>query len=366
MDDPRIRSEQRLEPDSAVSLCDGGFSVDDRLAAVMADGRSRSRLFSAQYGQLWDSLTQMVLGGKLLRPRLLREAHEALGGLDERAAVDSACAMQLLHIALVIHDDVIDNDTVRRGEPNISGQFSSEAMLRGALRREAQTWGIASSLLAGDLMLTLAHSLLARLDIAEARRTSILDLFDDTVFESAAGEHSDVWLSLHLEDASSEDVLAMAGQKTAAYSFRAPLLIAAVLAGADRGLIDDLDVIARQIGVIYQLRDDVLGLFGDAQATGKSILSDLREGKETLLIACARKDPSWADVHSLFGDRMLGTADGHRLRTVIEESGARVFVESVITDRCEDVARLIREADLPPALSNRLHQLTIECDSRTS
>lgn len=352
--------------DSITPLDDIAFSFQDRLAQVLTDGRHRSCAASTQYGQLWESLTRMATGGKLIRPRLLLDAHLALGGRDERAAVDAACAMQLLHIALVIHDDVIDNDTVRRGEANISGEFAAEAGLRGATRREAQVWGDATALLGGDLMLTLAHSLLARLDVDDAKRRAILDIFDDTLFESAAGEHSDVWLSLHLEEARSQDVLAMAGQKTAVYSFQAPLLIAAVLAGTDTGLIDELTVIARQIGVIYQLRDDVLGLFGDERTIGKSTISDLREGKETLLIAFARSDPSWVAVSSLFGDRMLSTADGHRLRQVIEASGALVFVESIISDRCDDLYRLISEAALPTALSNQLIGLTSECNSRTA
>ncbi|MDN5636103.1 MAG: polyprenyl synthetase family protein, partial [Brevibacterium sp.] len=182
--------------DSITPLDDIAFSFQDRLAQVLRDGRRRSRAASTQYGQLWESLTRMATGGKLIRPRLLMDAHRGLGGRDARAAVDAACAMQLLHIALVIHDDVIDNDTIRRGEANISGEFAAEARLRGATSREAHAWGDATALLGGDLMLTLAHSLLARLDVDDAKRRAILDIFDDTLFESAAGEHSDVWLSL--------------------------------------------------------------------------------------------------------------------------------------------------------------------------
>lgn len=352
--------------DSITPLDDIAFSFQDRLAQVLAEGRQRSRAGSPQYGQLWESLTRMATGGKLIRPRLLMDAHRSLGGGDQAAAVDAACAMQLLHIALVIHDDVIDNDTVRRGEANISGEFASDAMRRSAGRREAQAWGNATALLGGDLMLTLAHSLLARLDVDDAKRRAILDIFDDTVFQSAAGEHSDVWLSLHLEEARSQEVLEMAGQKTAVYSFQAPLLIAAVLAGANSSLAEELAAIAVQIGLVYQLRDDVLGLFGDEQVTGKSSFSDLREGKETLLIAFARSDPSWADVQHLFGDRMLSTADGHRLRTVVEESGTLVFVESIISERCEGLYRFIRESTLPPALRHQLIELTSECNRRTA
>lgn len=352
--------------DSAAPLDEIAFSFDDRLAQVLTEARRRSRFSSPQYEQLWDSLTHMATGGKLIRPRLLLDAHAALDGREERAAVDAACAMQLLHIALVIHDDVIDNDTIRRGEATISGEFASAAMSRGALRRDADAWGDATSILGGDLMLTLAHSLLARLDVDDAKRRAVLDIFDDTIVESASGEHSDVWLSLHLEAARSHEVLAMADQKTAVYSFQAPLLIAAVLAGADQALIDGLADISRQIGVIYQLRDDVLGLFGNEAETGKSNVSDLREGKETLLITFARSDPAWPEVRALFGDRMLSNADGDRLRTVIEESGARVFVESMITQRCENLYRLIADAALPPALSSQLIQLTSDCSSRSA
>lgn len=342
------------------------LTIEARLTEVLAQGRERSRAFSATYFQLWDSLEAMARGGKKIRPRLLMDAYQALGGIDERAAVEAACAMELLHIALVIHDDVIDKDLIRRGEMNITGRFASEAMLRGVPRREAHAWGEASSILAGDLMLTFAHSLLARLDIQEDRRHAVLDVFDDTVFESAAGEHFDVWLSLHLERSRPQDVLVMVDQKTAAYSFHAPLVLAAVLAGATTAVIEELTVIARQIGVIYQLRDDVLGLFGDERATGKSTLSDLREGKETLLIAYARADAAWADVEPFFGDNNIRVSEAHRLRRVIEESGALFFVESVIAERCEHVHALIQNADLPAALSEQLIALTSTCNSRAS
>ncbi|HIV56666.1 MAG TPA: polyprenyl synthetase family protein [Candidatus Stackebrandtia faecavium] len=352
--------------DPTTDVADIALSFETRLMEVLSQRRERSRAFAAPYTQLWESLERMAAGGKRIRPKLLIDTHEALGGIHARAAVDAACAMELLHIALVIHDDVIDKDLMRRGEINLSGRFASEAMLRGKTRPVASSWGEASALLAGDLMLTLAHSLLARLDVPEERRQSILDVFDDTVFESAAGEHYDVWLSMHLEQASPEDVLAMVDQKTAAYSFEAPLVLAAVLAGATKGMIEELMVIARQIGVIYQLRDDVLGLFGDEKETGKSALGDLREGKETLLIAYARSDPSWTEVEPLFGNSALSVADAHRLRRVIEESGARVFVESLIAERCENVYDLIRGAQLPLVLRKQLTDLTSACNSRTS
>ena len=350
----------------SATLTDGATLIEVRLAEIFAHRRARSRTYPAAYTELWDALERMAAGGKKIRPRLLMRAYHALGGADDRTAVDAACAVELLHLALVIHDDVIDKDLMRRGEMNISGRFALDAMLRGAGRDEAGSWGEASSILAGDLMLSLAQSLLARLDIAEPRRLAVLDLFDDTVFESVAGEHHDVWLSLHLAPASADDVLAMIDQKTAAYSFRAPLALAAILAGADAHIIEQLTAIARQIGVVYQLRDDVLGLFGDESETGKSTVSDLREGKETMLIACAQSDPAWVHVESLFGDRSLSADDAQRLRRVIEQSGALLFVESVIDERCQQIHGLIRRSDLPDALKIDLAELASACSSRDS
>lgn len=353
-------------PDRTVDVQPRTDVIEVRLSQILARGAERSRAFSAPYLQLWQSLERMAAGGKRIRPRMLMDAYEALGGTDWPSAVDAACAMELLHLALVIHDDVIDRDLVRRGEMNITGRFASDAVIRGAAPDAARAWGEASSLLAGDLMLTTAHSLIARLDVPRDRRDALLDVFDDAVFESAAGELEDVWLSLHLEENSPREVLEMIDRKTASYSFAAPLLLAAILAGAPAELIAELSTIARGIGVVYQLRDDVLGLFGDERQTGKSALSDLRAGKETLLIAYARSDPSWAAVSALFGDADLGSADAQLLRNVIEESGATVFVESLIAEHCDEVNRVVRASALPEALRGQLLSLTRACASRSS
>ncbi|HWK77622.1 polyprenyl synthetase family protein [Microbacterium sp.] len=341
-------------------------TFDERLREILAAARRRARSYPASFEQLWEALATMASGGKKLRPRLLMDAYAALGGSDERSAMDAACAVELLHLAFVIHDDVIDRDLTRRGELNITGRFAMDAVLLGAEREDARVWGEASSILAGDLMLTTAHSIIARLDVDAERRHAMLDALEDAVHESAAGEHSDVWLSLHLEPSGPEDVLRMVERKTAAYSFQAPLVLAAILAGASASAIVELTGIARRIGVIYQLQDDVLGLFGDEERTGKSTLSDLREGKETLLVAYARTDPAWAAVAPLFGDGLLDEAGGQRLRRVIQDSGALRIVESVIGDRCDEVHRLIRDAGIPVVLRDQLAALTYACSSRDS
>ena len=341
-------------------------AVEERMREVLTRAQLRSRSSSSQFVQLWQSMQHLVDGGKKIRPRLLLDTYAALGGTDEQAAVEAACAVELLHLAFVVHDDVIDRDLVRRGELNVTGRLAADAVERGADANDARAWGEASAILAGDLLLTLANSVLARIDVDAERRTAMLDAFDEAVSESAAGEHRDVWLSLRLERATPNDVLTMLEQKTAAYSFQAPLVLAAHLAGIPAGMVDELSAIARRIGVIYQLRDDVLGAFGDEQRTGKSTLSDLREGKETLLVAYARETPSWTDVSTLFGDGALDEAAGHRVRRAMRDSGALALVEAIIAERRDETHRLIAASSLPAALKQQLTELTETCSTRDS
>ncbi|PFG30639.1 polyprenyl synthetase family protein [Paramicrobacterium agarici] len=351
---------------SAIEAPAVDLELDARLAEVIAERRRRAARFSQPYVQLWDAIADIVMRGKKLRPRLLLDGYHAFGGQLDAVALDAACAIELLHVALVIHDDVIDSDDVRRGELNITGRFSADAVARGALRTRAQNWGEASSLLAGDLMLTAAHSLIAQLDVDDETRRSVLEIFDEALFVSAAGEHADVWLSMHIDDASSYDVLAMMEHKTAAYSFQAPLLLAAALAGVDINVHERLADIGTHLGVIYQLRDDVLGVFGDEETIGKSTLSDLREGKETLLIAFARAHQRWNDVAEVFGAPHLTVADSERLREIIVASGALDLVEALIADRCDRVHELIADTKLPEHLRSRLTALATYCRTRRS
>ncbi|WP_162621958.1 isopentenyl-diphosphate Delta-isomerase [Microbacterium suaedae] len=350
-------------PSGAV-LLESAF--ESRLDEILAGARARALPCSPAFVDLWNSIESIVRGGKRIRPQLVLDAYRGFGGRKESIAVDAACAVELLHAALVTHDDVIDGDLTRRGRENVAGWFATDARQAGASAHASRTWGDASAIIAGDLMLTTAHGLIAGLACEAWRRDAALKIFDETVFESAAGEHADVRLSLQLETASPEEIMATAERKTAVYSFRAPLLLGAILAGAPSGAIDELDGIARDIGVIYQLRDDVLGVFGDERETGKSVLSDLREGKETLLISYARSHSEWATVAPHVGDSELTAAEGARIRDVVERSGARRKVEATIEERRVEATRRLRNSGLPADLVAILMEVSESCSTRRS
>ena len=202
-------------------------------------------------------------------------------------------AVELLHTAFVIHDDVIDGDDVRRGRLNVSGTFTSRTLAAGATADEAAGLGRAAGILAGDLALAAAIRAVATCGAATDVVHRLLDLFDAALHTTAAGELADVRFSLHLDPVSLAESLAMEEQKTSAYSFALPLQAGAVLAGADEHTVDRLGEAGLMLGVAFQLVDDLIGVFGDPARTGKSATSDLRTRKQTPLLVHATTTPEW-------------------------------------------------------------------------
>jgi geranylgeranyl diphosphate synthase type II len=349
-------------------------ALDGRIAAFFAERIARAGGYGDEYLRLWSSARAAADGGKRIRPRFVLSAFRALSG--ERgdadaspltdAALDVAVAFELLHTAFLLHDDVIDGDTVRRGRPNIAGEFAADAAERGAPGTTARLWGESAAILAGDLLIHAASSLVARLDVPAAMRGRLLDVLDHSVFVTAAGELADVRLSAGLGSPDLADVLRMTEHKTAAYSVAGPLLAGAILAGAHGGLLDRLAEYGRLVGIAFQLGDDLLGIFGTPDLTGKSVLSDLREGKETTLIAYARSTTGWAAVADLLDRRDPGDDDAEALAAALENCGARRFVEGLLADHVAAALALLDSPQVPRQLAAPLADLARSCIGRTA
>jgi geranylgeranyl diphosphate synthase type II len=342
--------------------------VERALAAFLSQRERDAAEQGDYYVRLWRSIGEAARGGKRLRPRFVLTAFHGLGGGAQgarRAAVGTAVAFELLHTAFLLHDDVIDRDTMRRGRPNVVGEFSADALFRGAGSPQARLWGESAAILAGDLLLHGAAQRVARLPVADPTRGRLLDILDKAVFVTAAGELADVGLATGMSDRSIGDVLSMTEHKTAAYSAAGPLSAGAVLAGADDDLAQLLTEYGRLVGTAFQLGDDLLGVYGDEAVTGKSASSDLRRGKETTLVAFARGTSAWAEVESGFGDPELSRAEAARLAAALERCGARDFVERLLA---QQVAAAIERLDsplVPSALAAALARVALDCVGRS-
>lgn len=324
-------------------------AINASLQRRLEEGRSRAASTDLEHARLWDALIAAAEGGKRFRPVLVLAIHDALDGQSSAAAVEVGVAIELLHTAFVIHDDVIDGDDRRRGRLNVSGTFRAHAAGAGADADGAKALGRTAGILAGDLALAAAIRAVAMCGASVEVTHRLLDLFDSALHTTAAGELADVRLSLDLEAPTLEESLAMEEQKTGAYSFSLPLQAGAMLAGADRKTVDMLGEVGRTLGIAFQLADDLLGVFGDPAQTGKSATSDLRTRKQTPLLTHARSTPEWRWIHSYVG-RELSDEELTEVRRLLTVSGSRRFIDDLVVEHLTAAQTLIEDGGLSPDL----------------
>lgn len=337
-----------MDPHELVVTAGGRLPrVDEVLDGWFELTAARGERFGPRHAELIDTLRRNAAGGKRLRPQMVLAAYETLGGVDLDVASRVAAAYELLHTALIVHDDVIDRDFVRRGRPNVSGRYRDIATTAGISLPLAEHRGMSVAVIAGDLALAGAYRLVHECGADDLTRGRLVELLDDAVSASAAGEYADVDFSLQPTMPTVDEVAEMERLKTAWYSFEAPLQAGAVLAGAPLGTIDALGAVGRNIGIAYQIVDDVLGVFGEEDVTGKSAIGDLREGKRTVLIAYAATRPEWAPVAHLFGDPGLDDDGAALLREAIARSGAKSYAERLASDYANRAWEALAGAAIP-------------------
>jgi geranylgeranyl diphosphate synthase type II len=340
--------------------------VSVRLEAFFDAKEALAEGYGRRYAELWAAARKSSEGGKRFRPALVVNTYEALGGDFRDDVLAVATAFELLHTAFLLHDDVIDGDTLRRGAPNLVGTFSSRALDCGVSAASAATWGDASAILAGDLLIHAAHSQVARASIPNRKRVALLDLLDESMFVTAAGELADVAFSTTVSVPVLSEVLSMTQWKTAHYSFQAPLRAAAILAGASDATMSALGEYGRNVGIAFQLRDDILGVFGDERVTGKSAKTDLREGKLTVLMRYAVERDATGELRALRGREVLTNGDAYRARQIFERTGARAHVEQLIDDHAQLASAALDSPSIPRPLRRQLDQVALRARNRLS
>ncbi|ANJ28327.1 polyprenyl synthetase family protein [Agromyces aureus] len=311
-------------------------------------------------------------GGKYLRPRLAAAAFLAHGGTDVALLRHVAGAVQLVHLALCAHDDVIDGDRVRHGRPNVIGRTEANTLAAGLGASAAIRQGEASGLLAGDLALNAAAIALITAPAQDRVRLRLAAVALDAIEQTVAGELLDV-RSETLPPEQSRPLL-VARLKTAAYSVTLPLQLGAIAAGADGSStgdpaeLDRIERVGTALGIAYQLGDDDLGLFGATETTGKSTISDLRDGKRTEHIRLALERAAPADrarIVQALGSPEADEEDARRVREIVTATGARASVHELIRTHLELGIRTAR-AELPAQLAEYLAGLALSLRHRTS
>ena len=328
--------------------------VDARLGPWLDERVARARSRGGDVEIVADAVRSLVMrGGKRMRAVLLAASYEACHGQGGSTAVAAAgTALELLQAYLLVHDDWMDGDDVRRGGPSVP------AMLRERLPGH----GDAASVLAGDLAAAWAQEALLELELPPARVLLAARELARVEEEVIHGQVLDV--RSRANDA--REVEAVHALKTASYTVRGPVVMGARLAGASEAQVTALAAFATPLGVAFQLRDDVLGTFGDARATGKPA-GDLRKGKRTALVVEASTD---AHAEEMLG-RVLGrpdatAADHDAAVAAVESSGARARVEGRIAALTGEAKVALDRAELAPAGRALLERAIVALTERES
>ncbi|MFO7244264.1 MAG: polyprenyl synthetase family protein [Actinomycetes bacterium] len=325
-------------------------AVESAISSALDAARAAVSPVSGAAAEILEPLATIATGGKRLRARLLVAAHDACGGGAREAAIGAAAATELFQTAALVHDDVLDQADTRRGGSTIHRSLAAqheEAGWSGA----AEHFGVSAAILAGDIALMASHLALARAAsaLAPERGLAVSELFATMSQLCTAGQYADMRLAAQPIDAladQEEHILAMMRSKTASYTAEFPLALGAACAGADDDVVAGLRDAGVPLGIAFQLRDDILGLVGSPDITGKPAGDDVREGKRTLLMVHAWRagdDAARRAIGAAFARPEASDAEVAAAVEAIRDTGAVDEVERRIAAYA-DQARAALEA----------------------
>jgi len=323
--------------------------VQDALDAFLDEQASRLAPLGDDAARLLEEARGAVSGGKRFRAAFCYWGFHAVAGpsdVDDAALLRACASLELLHASALVHDDYMDASDTRRGRPATHRRMTD--VHRGdGWRGDPEQYGAAAAILLGDLLLSWSDELLRRCGLPLERVVAALDVFDRCRSEVITGQFLDV--SVQARGVADVDAaMTVLRYKSAKYSVERPLHIGATLAGASEQQLAQLTSFGLPLGEAFQLRDDLLGVFGDPDTTGKPAGDDLVEGKRTVLVALALDAAPAEDAARL--DAALGTplsaAEVAGLREVIDGSGAHQQVEEVIAGLAERASTALATADL--------------------
>lgn len=348
--------KSKQEPVSTLSLDQVKSQIDTLLNQFIKEQTKVATFQSPEYARLWKVIHSVSdRGGKRLRPYLLLSSYRAFGGKTDISHV--ALAHELLHISMLMHDDIIDRDTTRHGADNVIGHYQKIYADIGS-QSDIGHYANAASLLAGDLLISSAYSLIAKSDLDSEQKMNAILILHDSVFTVVGGELNDVessWMPVELVDP-----LHVAHYKTAIYSCVNPIRTGATLAGAQDHELKLLETFGVNLGIAFQLTDDLLGVFGDSQKTGKSTISDLAEGKRTFLVTQTLQnlpETKRAQFNRYFGKHNLNERQADELRHLIIESGAQLATRACVSEHILKAERALTELEQSVGPMNTLRTL---------
>lgn len=296
----------------------------------------------------------IMRSGKRIRPILFVVSYQGFSKKNSHGLYSSAIAIELLHDFMLVHDDIIDKSDMRRNKP------SMHAMLNKHLVQypQAKFNGQDLSIVVGDIMYAMAIDAFLSINEQSQRKEKALKAFTQAAAFTGAGEFIELLAGIKsLDKINSSDIYKIYDYKTARYTFCAPLITGAILAGANKKNIDILERFGIYLGRAFQIKDDILGIFGDSKKTGKSILSDLQEAKKTLLIWYAYRHGTTDNkktIKNIFSQKKIGLDELNTMKDIIQKTGSLDYAKNEVKHYFQKAQTILRFSALKPLYKNCL------------
>ncbi len=311
-------------------------------------------------------LTNIVTQGKMIRGILVLLGYTLNGGSDTRA-VPIASAIELFHTSLLIHDDIMDQDTLRRGMKTISALYQEHAATNNMVdpKRTGESLGICT----GDLGFFLGYELLNTTEATPEIKQQLFKMISNELILVGLGQMQDVALGAGMTTPTEEEILNVYRYKTARYTFSLPLMLGALLGGAETKQLRSLEQAGEALGLIFQIKDDELGIFGDKKTTGKPIGSDIREGKKTLYrlyLESISDSQTRQKLSAIFGNKHLHETDIAYIQSLISEKGISDKITTHVMNLTADFHSACKELHLEDEQKKLLEDLYLTITKRNS
>ena len=346
--------------------------VQAALTLYLADARVHLTTIGSQLAPVCDGLEEFILdGGKRLRPLFAYAGHRAAGKEVGPNEIKAFASLEFLQACALIHDDLMDASDTRRGKPAIHRRFENLHQEQ-ALAGLSEQFGAAAAILLGDLALVQSDHMLHTSGISSPQLLAAIEIHDEMRIELMAGQYLDV-REAGEKSFSVERSLRIARFKSGKYSIERPLHLGVAIAlgspSKDNPLNWKLSEYGLPLGEAFQLRDDLLGIFGDPGITGKPAGDDLREGKRTVLMAMAMErttDAGRTELISYLGRPDLSHEIIEVLRGIIIDSGAVESVEGLIEKLTYDALQASHSHEIAPDAHDLLSALAASATARKS
>mgnify|MGYP003860426735 FL=1 len=313
-------------------------AVEEELSIFLNRESAYLNSISSDLSPVSDSLTSFLLdSGKRLRPLFAYAGFAAAGGGLEKSVTRAMAALELLQACALIHDDLMDGSDTRRGKPSIHRHFES-VHVQEQLDGFAPQYGLSAAVLLGDLALVWSDQMLNTAGLTTEQYARVMPFYNEMRVELMAGQFLDIHEQTQ-KDTSVDRSMKIARYKSGKYTIERPLHLGAAMTSGSKEITHALSAYGLPLGEAFQLRDDLLGVFGDPSVTGKPAGDDLREGKRTVLIAMTNERQSDAQremARKFFGKPDIDAAGVGILQEIIESTGARAELEATIDRLTEE------------------------------